>query len=75
MVMIHLPDMLSIIEDEAFENVDFEAVAVPAYCTSIGRHAFKNCRKLKYIMVPAGIQIEADAFEGCEDVVVDRIVE
>ncbi len=38
--------------------------------TSIGRNAFKDCRQLKEIHIPAQIkEIDAYAFEGCESLV------
>ena len=75
MSVIHLPSMLTMIEDEAFENLTCEAIIIPNSCTSIGNYAFRNCKNLKYIKVPAGIDIPSNAFEGCENVVIDRTAE
>jgi len=72
MTVLHLPDMLGKVEDEAFENLACEAVIVPEECTTIGSHAFRNCRNLKYIRISQEIEIAEDAFEGCKDVIVDR---
>jgi hypothetical protein len=71
MSVIYLPDMLTVIEDEAFENLGCEANIVPDTVTAIGLKAFMNCTSLKYIRIPAGANIPADAFEGCPDVVID----
>ena len=71
MSVINLPIMLTEIEDEAFKNIDCEAVIIPNNCTSIGKDAFANCENLLYVKAPSWIDIDPDAFAGCEDVVVD----
>ena len=43
--------------------------------TAAGRHAFRNCKNLKYVRVPKGAEIASDAFEGCGSVIIDRIAE
>lgn len=75
MSVIRLPSMLEAIEEEAFEGLACEAIIVPNGCTSIGSHAFRNCKNLKYIRIPAGVEIASDAFEGCENVVIDRVTD
>ncbi len=75
LAVIRLSANLKTIEEEAFEGLACEAIIIPDGCTSIGSHAFRNCRNLKYIRVPAGAEIAPDAFEGCENVVVARIAE
>ncbi len=72
MSVIRLPNMLTTIEDEAFENLACEAIIIPSNCTSVGHYAFRNCKNLRYIKAPANLEIPADAFEGCENVVIDR---
>ena len=75
MSVINLPSMLTSIEDEAFENLACEAIIVPNSCNSIGNYAFRSCKNLKYIRVPVGVDIPSNAFEGCENVVIDRNAE
>ena len=75
MSVISLPAMLTVIEDEAFENLACEAIIIPNSVTSIGNYAFRNCKNLKYIKVPANIVIPSDAFDGCGNVVIDRTTE
>ena len=75
MSLINLPSMLTSIEDEAFENLSCEAIIIPDGCTSIGSYAFRNCRNLKYISAPAHLEFSLNAFEGCENVVIDRRTE
>ena len=73
--VVSLPGMVKAIEDEAFENLACEAIIIPNGCDSIGNYAFRNCKNLKYIRIPANVDIPSNAFEGCKDVVVDRITE
>ena len=72
MKVLRLPEMLKSIEEGAFENLACEAVLIPNSCARIGKGAFRNCRKLKYIRVPEGIVIEEDAFKDCGNVIIDR---
>ena len=73
MNVLYLPDGLNTIEAEAFEGLACEAVVVPAGCESIGDGAFRNCKELKYIRIPAGAEMGKDVFEGCGDVVIERV--
>ena len=73
MKVIRLPEGLGRIGEEAFENLSCEAVLVPGSCEEIGRHAFRKCRNLIYVRVPKGTVIAEDAFDGCTDVIIDRV--
>ena len=75
MSVLWLPTELTVVADEAFDSILSEAVIVPDGCTSIGSHAFRNCRNLKYVRVPSRCEIAPDAFEGCSNFVIDRITE
>ena len=75
MSVMQLPCKLTTIEDEAFENLNCEAIIIPSTCTSIGNHAFRNCKNLKYVQVLSSVTIPKDAFEGCGHVVIDRVSE
>lgn len=44
---------------------DIENVVLPDSVKFIGSGAFLNCKKLKSIKMPSGIEIGADAFDGC----------
>ena len=71
-----LPARLKTIEEEAFSGAAFEAVIIPDGCESIGSRAFANCPNLVYVRIPASVMyIAEDAFEGCDQVVIDRIAE
>lgn len=73
MQVLILPDMLTAIEEEAFMGGAFEAVIVPANCTSVGIRAFADCESLKYISVPGPeTTMSETAFQGCGPVIVDR---
>ena len=75
MNVIRLPELLTILEDESFENIACEAILIPQNCASVGNYAFRNCKMLKYVRVPISIEIASDAFEGCGNVVIDRVSE
>ena len=65
-----LPAFLNEIGEEAFAGIAVRMVVVPDGCTSIGSRAFANCPNLVRIVVPAGIYIADDAFEGSPKVTV-----
>ncbi len=68
-----LPSNLKAIGDEAFANADFEAIIIPEGCTTIGDHAFYENRHLLYVKLPGSIsEISDDAFDGCDNVYIDR---
>ncbi len=71
--VLRLPSGLQRIEQEAFENLTCEAVIVPAGCTYIGSHAFRGCSNLRYVRIPARIEIEPDAFEGAGNYWIERV--
>ena len=73
MQVLVLPDALTAIGDEAFEKLACEAVIIPGNCTSVGNRAFRNCRNLKYVRIPAHLEIPEDAFEGCGNVAIERV--
>jgi len=64
-----LPNSLKTIEAEAFEGVIAEKIVVPNGVTSIGSKAFANCPRLMEIELPAGINIDEHAFDGCGAIV------
>lgn len=66
-----LPADVTVIEAEAFVNVDAEKVVVPDGCVSIGSRAFAECEKLILIEIPETVtEIAADAFENSSGVTV-----
>lgn len=65
-----LPAFLTTVEAEAFEGIAAGVVDVPASCTSIGAHAFRNCPNLMQIRIPANCVLGTDVFDGCEMVYV-----
>lgn len=74
MSIMRLPESLTTIEEEAFANLNMQAVIVPSSCTSIGKYAFKDCKQLRYIIsFSENVVIDPDAFEGCNNVVVERM--
>ena len=45
---------------------------MPDSCTTIEPGAFSNCENLRYIRLPADVEIPDDAFTGCPNVVIDQ---
>jgi hypothetical protein len=65
-----LPAFLTKVEAEAFEGIAASVVDVPASCTSIGDHAFRNCPNLTQIRIPENCALGVDVFDGCTQVYV-----
>lgn len=61
-----LPAGISAVEVEAFEGGAMRVVNIPDGCRSIGDHAFRNCRDLTMIRIPADCRLGEDVFAGCE---------
>ena len=61
-----LPAALTQIDSEAFEGSGAEIVVIPAGCVAIDSLAFAGCENLKYVILPAGAEIDIaeDAFQG-----------
>ena len=60
-----LPAALTTVEAEAFEGIAASVVDIPANCTSIGDHAFRNCPNLTQIRIPENCALGVDVFDGC----------
>lgn len=61
-----LPADTLAVEQSAFEGDKQVTVAIiPDHCASIGKWAFRDCKNLQYIRIPAGCSIGEDAFNGC----------
>ncbi len=72
MSVIYLPAVLREIGNEAFVNLSCEAIIIPNTCISVGNRAFQDCKKLRYIRIPLSLDIPADVFAGCNNIVIDR---
>ena len=70
--VLRLPASLTRIEAEAFDGIAAEAILVPESCTDIAPSAFINCDQLRYIRIPAGVEIPENAFIGCPNVIIDQ---
>ncbi len=61
-----LPSALTQIGESAFENCGASEVYVPSGCTAIAPNAFKDCKNLRVIHIPASVTaIDGTAFDGC----------
>ena len=66
-ILLHLPDSVSVIEDEAFAGGAFIEVWVPAQVTAIGSRAFAGCPNLERIhILGSTTEIAEDAFENVD---------
>ena len=69
--MIVLPSALTVIEDEAFENVDTNAFIIPSGVTTIGSKAFANNSNLySVICYSRTVSPSTDAFVNCPNLTV-----
>ena len=63
---IILNEGLRIIEDEVFENCNFQEIIIPSTVVKIGSFCFKNCRNLKKITIlNSNIKFGSGCFQGC----------
>ena len=63
---LRLPGGTLTIGESAFENSGACVVYIPDGCTAIGPAAFKDCKSLQVIHIPASVtEIDDTAFDGC----------
>ena len=65
-----LPSALTEIGAEAFTGGMFSYAKLPEDVESIGARAFADCTKLAFIYIPAGTEIDADAFGDKESLTI-----
>ncbi len=71
---ITLPAMLIQIEEEAFAGGRFQAVYLGNSVQSIGSGAFKDCKELIFVRIPASVtEIADDAFQGCGNLTINCV--
>jgi hypothetical protein len=69
--VFRLPAALEAVEEEAFAESAVSCVILPEGCLRIDANAFRNCKQLAAVQIPATVtQINATAFEGCSDALV-----
>lgn len=61
-----VPDGVKTIDAYAFFNTGVTKADLPASVTTIGKNAFRDCRKLASVTIPKGVaEISQQAFYGC----------
>ena len=66
-----LPAGLRAIEAEAFAGDSMVCVVLPQGCAKIGGSAFRDCRQLRFVEIPASVtSIDSTAFDGCGDLII-----
>ena len=73
--VLHLPNSLTHIHEEAFQNSPCQAVIIPDACLSIDARAFANCTELLYVLMPENTTVAEDAFENCSLLFIDKQIE
>ena len=67
--VLTLPEDLSVIEEQAFVNLNVQMVVIPEGTVSIGKQAFMGCGELVKVVMPDSItSIGEDAFKDCDQV-------
>ncbi len=70
---IILPENLKRIDNNAFLNCkELEKIYIPDSVRTIGERAFFNCVNLKEVRLPDSIDIFENAFDHCENVVIEH---
>ena len=67
--LLKLPSDLTVIEMEAFSNLNCEMVIIPDACSEIEDYAFAGCSRLRYVSLPVTLKdkIPPHVFEGCSE--------
>ena len=66
-----LPQLLTVIEEGAFEGIPAKRVEVSENVVVIESHAFAHCRNLREFLIPESVEkIDRSALEGCRQVTV-----
>lgn len=61
-----IPDGVKTIASYSFYNTGITKAELPASVTTIGKNAFRDCRKLASVTIPKGVaEISQHAFYGC----------
>ena len=64
-----IPNTVSTIRYEAFEDLEITSIVIPNSVKTIGRHSFARCKKLKEVIIGDGVElIDQQAFENDESI-------
>ena len=57
-----IPTRITKINGDAFTYTDLESITIPSSVGEIGRGAFTDCKNLKTVELPTGVELYGDAF-------------
>lgn len=66
---VTLPNTITTIESDAFNNTNLESINIPSSVKYIGDRAFRGCSKLETIDLSNVTHLGEQCFEGCESLV------
>lgn len=68
LIFIHIPDSITNIGNNAFENCPVKEVSIPDSVTNIGNSVFKNCQNLNRVRLSRSMEkLPKDTFNGCRN--------
>ena len=74
---IRIPDTLDSYGIHSFEGTSVTKLVIPGRVKTVGFNAFKDCRSLRELVIPEGVEDISNSFEGCtslQEVVVPKSV-
>ena len=67
-----LPTTMKLLADRCFSGCEnLQEINIPNSVDIIGAYAFNNCRKIHAVRLPSSVNVDARAFSGVPDLVID----